>query len=330
MTSLTPLLSVERLSVRFPRAYGAVPVLEDLDLRVERGEAVGLVGESGSGKSLLAQTIIGMLPPGAVSTGAVKVNGQDMLKLSQRTAAAVRGTVVSYIDQNAMSALNPNRRVGAHFRDLWDAGGGPRDDWRTEALRVLERVSLPSPERLLGQFQDELSGGMRQRVLIALAVFRRPRLLIADEPTTALDRLTAAEVLDLLRELQQDLGMALIVISHDLATVSRIADRIAVLYAGQLCESGPTHEVVARPLHRYTAALLGSLTSLHEGAYPLLSIPGVVPDPAGFPSGCRFRTRCAWAESDCERGAPLVQRRDHRAWCVNPVSTHHSLGRALG
>lgn len=295
-------------------------MIEDVSLAMSEGEAIGLVGESGSGKSLLGLAAIGLLPAGATVTGSVRVAGHDMLRLPPAGASSVRGRIVSHIYQDALSALNPNRRIGAHFRDLWrSANLRPRDGWRPQALETLDRVALRDPDRILTMYSDQLSGGMRQRVLIALALFRRPRLLIADEPTTALDRATSEEVLELLADLQRSLGMGLLLISHDLGNVRRACDRIAVVYAGQLCEVGAARELVRSPLHRYTNGLLQSVRSLRQATYPLASIPGVVPTPTDFAPGCRFQNRCPACTIDCRLDRPLVIRGDQRAWCVNPV-----------
>jgi peptide/nickel transport system permease protein len=317
----TPVLSVDELFVRFPSAYGPVSVIDGLSLVVSPGEALGVVGESGSGKSLLGLAAVGLLPPGATATGSVRVAGHDMLNLPATKASMVRGGIVSHIYQDALSALNPNRRIGSHFRDLWrSAGLEPRDGWRSAATDMLDRVALRMPDRVLRMYADELSGGMRQRVLIALALFRRPQLLIADEPTTALDRATAEEVLDLLNDLRRTLGMAMILISHDFGIVRHVCDRIAVIYAGQLCEYGTVQALLNAPVHRYTNALLESVRSLRRGQYPLASIPGVVPTPLEFGDGCRFLNRCPAGTDECARGRPLLSSNAHSAWCVHPVN----------
>jgi oligopeptide/dipeptide ABC transporter ATP-binding protein len=316
-----PALRVENLSIRFPSVYGSVAVLDALNVTVSPGEALGVVGESGSGKSLLGLAAVGLLPDTAVTSGAVYAAGYDMLNLPARDSSFVRGGVVSHIYQDALSALNPNRRIGSHFRDVWlSAGAEPRDGWRSAALEMLDRVALRMPDRILGLYSDQLSGGMRQRVLIALALFRRPTLLIADEPTTALDRSTAGEVLALLNDLRHTLGMALILISHDFSNVRLACDRVAVIYAGQLCESGTLHDLLRAPIHRYTHALLESVRSLQQNRYPLASIAGVVPTPQEFGEGCRFLTRCPAGTDECARGRLEVSSGPHIAWCTHPLN----------
>jgi peptide/nickel transport system permease protein len=314
-------LRIESLSVRFPSVYGSVAVLDDINMTVDSGESVGVVGESGSGKSLLGLAAVGLLPTTANTSGAVYAAGYDMLNLPPRQASLVRGGVVSHIYQDALSALNPNRRIGSHFRDIWlSASAEPRDGWKKAALEMLDRVALRMPDRILQLYPDQLSGGMRQRVLIALALFRRPTLLIADEPTTALDRSTAGEVLSLLNDLRQTLGMAMILISHDFSTMRVACDRVAVIYAGQLCEVGTLRELLTQPFHQYTHSLIESVRSLQRSQYPLASIAGVVPTPQEFGEGCRFLGRCAAGTDACAGDRHEVCSGEHRAWCTHPVN----------
>ena len=314
-------LSVENLSVQFPDSYGQVAVLDNLNLTVSPGESLGVVGESGSGKSLLGLAAVGLLPREAATSGTVRVAGYDMLHLSAAQAPVVRGGIVSHIYQDALSALNPNRRIGSHFRDVWrSAGLKPGDGWKAAALETLDRVALRMPDRILGLYADQLSGGMRQRVLIALALFRGPKLLIADEPTTALDRSTAGEVLTLLNDLRHTLGMAMILISHDFGNVRVACDRVAVIYAGQLCEYGGIQTLLDLPVHRYTNLLLESVRSLQQGQYPLASIGGVVPTPREFGDGCRFLNRCPAGTEECAQGRDEVSAGSHAAWCTHPVN----------
>jgi peptide/nickel transport system permease protein len=320
-----PLLEVSGLSVSFPDAYGPVDVLEDVELALAPGETLGVVGESGSGKSLLGSMILGLVPSRAVVRGNVSVDGHSMLSLSADAERRVRGRVVSLVPQDALSALNPNRKVGGHFRDLWRAAGlQPRDGWRAPAAEMLERVALRAPDEILRRYPAELSGGMRQRVLIGLALFREPKLLIADEPTTALDRVTADEVLELLARLRSEMDMAMIFVSHDLGTVKRVCDRVAVMYAGQVCEVGEQSVVLSAPAHRYTEALIASARSLRRAEYPVATIRGVVPSPVDFASGCRFRDRCGWASDACADRVGGRSVHGHLGWCVHPPGRNGS------
>jgi peptide/nickel transport system permease protein len=313
------ILQVESLNVRLPAHYGETDVLESVSLDIAQGEALGLVGESGSGKTLLGLAVLGLLPPDATVKGSIRVAGEEVVGASESMLRRLRGTVVSLIYQDALSALNPNRRIRAHFADVWRSGGlKPRDGWTRAATDWCKRVSLRDADRVLDAYPHELSGGMRQRVLIALALFRSPQLLIADEPTTALDRVIAKEILQLLRDLQADTRTALLLVSHDLGAVRAVCERVAVLYAGQLCEVGAIDSVVNAPRHRYTEALIASVDSLRAGTYPLASIGGAVPGPADYPSGCRFRSRCPHATQECAGTRPHVVDDGRVARCFHP------------
>jgi oligopeptide/dipeptide ABC transporter ATP-binding protein len=315
-----PLLEIKDFTIQFPRSYGRVAVLDRVAITLKQGESLGLVGESGSGKSLLGLAVLGLLPTTAVLSGSVMLNGVDVVRASERKLAHLRGRIVSYVYQDALSALNPIRRIGAHFKDIWrSAPSEDRRNWRTSTIEVLERVALRHPEKILQSYPAELSGGMRQRILIALAVSRRPRLLVADEPTTALDRSTALEVLNLLDDLRRELRMAILLISHDLGAVRRVCDRIAVIYAGQICEVAQTDALLAAPRHRYSKALLDAVESLSRATYPITGVPGVVPMPEQFRAGCRFVGRCQAARQDCNSDRPLIDREDGAAWCHHPV-----------
>lgn len=293
-----PLLEVDNLSISFPR-HGDVEVVQDVSFSVRPRETMGLVGESGCGKSITALAIMGLLDPAARVTGEIRFDGTDLLTLSPRRRNALRGHELSMIYQDALSSLNPAMKIQAQMRQLTSRGG------TRPAKDLLELVGL-DPGRTLASYPHELSGGQRQRVLIAMALTRDPRLVIADEPTTALDVTVQAQVIDLLHTLQEELGFAMVFVSHDLALVAELAHRITVMYAGQVVEQGSTSALLAQPLHEYTQGLLGAVMSIEDGSGRLHQIAGTVPSPRDFPEGDRFAPR----SSDPERyaGVTPVQR----------------------
>ena len=315
-----PVVVVDSLTVRFPSFYGNVPVLDRVSFTIDRGESLGVVGESGSGKTLLAQAILGLLPKTAQASGRVVVTGVDVLGASDKELRRVRGRVVAGVFQDALVSLNPSRTIGGHFHDVWKSEDSARETWRPAAEAALAHVALPDTGRVLNSYPHELSGGMRQRALIALALVRRPTLLIADEPTTALDSLVEVEVLGTLRRLRSELDLSMVLVSHDFDVISHMCSRVAVLYGGQLCEIGPTSDVIRVPLHRYTEGLLGSVRSLEDMAIPLQPIPGVVPSPQEFGPGCRFLPRCTAGDSQCTRERPRVEFNLVQAWCHHPTT----------
>jgi peptide/nickel transport system permease protein len=316
------LLEVENLSVSFPSHYGEIALIQNVSFALAQGETLGLVGESGSGKTVLGQALLGLLPKTARITGRITIAGIDVLNASPRELTKLRGGIAAPIFQDALISLNPNRTVAGHFADIWRSSDlSPRDGWRDAAEASLRQVALRDPARVMASYPFELSGGMRQRALIALALLRKPTLLVADEPTTALDRLVQDEVLATLDTLQRDMNLAVILISHDLDVIRRVCARTAVLYAGQLCELGPTADVLSRPLHRYTAGLIGGIRSLQERQRPLLTIPGVVPPPGDFGAGCRFMPRCANATPECGEDRPYVSDCALHAWCHHPTNS---------
>jgi oligopeptide/dipeptide ABC transporter ATP-binding protein len=320
MSTNDALVEAACLTIRIPSHYDDVKLLEEVDLVVRRGEAVGIVGESGSGKSLLGYALIGLPPRGAAISGSVRIHGEEIVGRSERALRGLRGRAVAHIYQDALSSLNPNRTIGNHFADVWRSHRlGPSSELTSRAREVCARLALRNPDRVLASYPHELSGGMRQRVLIGLALLPRPDLLVADEPTTALDRVTARGILDLLRELQVELGMGMVLISHDIGMVHAVCDRIAVLYAGQLCEVGTAEDVIRSPSHRYTKALVDSVSSLRRADYPLATIQGVVPHPTAFPPGCRFMGRCEAGTDECAGVRPTVRRPQQTAWCFYPV-----------
>ena len=281
---LGPLLEVKNLSISFPGAHGDVKIVDNVSFTVRPGETMGLVGESGCGKSITAMAIMGLLPDTAVITGEVKYKGTNVLELDAKQRNALRGHEMSMIYQDALSSLNPSMLIRAQMKQLTKRGG------QRTAEELLELVGL-DPERTLKSYPHELSGGQRQRVLIAMALTRNPGLVIADEPTTALDVTVQAQVVDLLNELREKLGFAMVFVSHDLALVAKVAHRVTVMYAGQVVEQAGTTELLINPVHEYTRGLLGAVLSIESGSGRLHQVPGTVPSPREFVAGDRFAPR---------------------------------------
>lgn len=302
-----PILQVKNLSIRFPNRYGEIPLVDNISFTVHEGETMGLVGESGCGKSITAFSIMGLLPKTAKITGEILFTDRsgkqhDLLKSEQLNA--LRGHEISMIYQDALSALNPSMRIKDQMAQLISRGG------KQSAETLLQWVKL-DPEKTLNRYPHELSGGQRQRVLIAMALAREPKLLIADEPTTALDVVVQAEVIKLLNELREKLGFAMVFVSHDLALVAQMAHHITVMYAGQVVEAAPTTPLLANPTHEYTRGLLGSVLSTELRAERLYQIPGSVPSPFDFAKGDRFASRSLRPEADPEQHLQLVATDDH-------------------
>jgi oligopeptide/dipeptide ABC transporter ATP-binding protein len=309
-----PLIAVEDLCLRFPRVYGDVDVLDHVGLEIAPGASLGLVGESGSGKSLLGLSIVGLSPRGAAVSGSIRFRGEEMTRMREHRLRTMRGPGVAMIYQDALTSLDPSFTIGNALAEAGRLGS----DY--EPAELLELVSVPGGRRILGSYPHELSGGQRQRVLIALALARHPALVIADEPTTALDVTVQAQIVALLRRLQEEVGFSLLLVSHDLGLVAQLADRIAVMYAGQIVEVGPTEELIADPRHPYTRGLLDARLSLERRDSSMHVIPGTVPSPRAFPSGCRFRDRCERAAEDCaeRRPEPVDDGKDVYA-CFHPL-----------
>jgi oligopeptide/dipeptide ABC transporter ATP-binding protein len=295
------LLEIKNLKLDF----GAARAIDGVSLSLGAGETVCLVGESGCGKSVTAQSIARLVPapPARYVDGEIWLNGRDTLKLSPRELCEIRGGVVSYIFQDPGAALNPVFRVGAQIKESLKLHR-PEKATDAEVVRLLKLVGIPAPEARLRNYPFEMSGGMQQRVVIAMALASEPRLLVADEPTTALDVTIQAQILDLLRELKQRLGMAILLITHNLGIVGDMADRVAVMYAGQLVEVAPARELLRRPLHPYTVALMESVPKLGGETARLRAIPGAVPRIGDFPPGCRFAPRCPRARPECSAAVP--------------------------
>ncbi len=310
-----PLVRIRDLQVSF---HGVL-ALRGIDLEVGPGEAVGLVGESGCGKSVTWLAALGLLPGAARVAGSVRLRGEELLGAPARALERVRGGKVAMIFQDPASALNPVIPVGrqvmealALHRGLTGAAA------RAEALRLLEQVGIPDPARRLAAYPHEMSGGQNQRVMIAMALAGRPDLLIADEPTTALDATIQAQILDLLRQIRQDHGMALVLISHDLGVVADMCDRVGVMYAGRMIEQAPADAVFGQPAHPYTQGLLAALPDMAGPRRRLAAIPGGVPRPEEMPPGCAFAPRCPRADAACAAGVPPLRAvgAQHQAACV--------------
>ncbi len=316
------LLEIEDLSVAFPVRGGVLQAVERLSLAVDEGEILGVVGESGSGKSVAMLAAMGLLPPSArIRAGRLAFQGTDLQQLSPRDRRKISGGAMAMIFQEPMTSLNPCFTVGFQIVEaLRTHLGGSRDSLRAEAVRLLARVGIPDPERRLRTFPHQFSGGMCQRVMIAMAIACRPRLLIADEPTTALDVTIQAQILDLLRELARESGMAMVLITHDMGVVAETADRIAVMYAGQLVETRPAAALFGAPRHPYAAALLAALPDLAPVKGRLATIPGLVPDLSRRPPGCLFAPRCVHAAPDCVAARPeLCAVPDGAVRCLHPL-----------
>jgi peptide/nickel transport system ATP-binding protein len=303
------LLDVRDLHLLLPTARGPVHALRGLDFALDRGQTLGLIGESGCGKSLTALALMGLLPDGAQRSGSIRFAGQELTTLPEPAYCRLRGDRLAMVFQEPMTALNPLHPIGRQVAEpLRLHRGLSKDAARAEALRLLERVRLPQAAARLDAYPHQLSGGQRQRVVIAIALACGPALLIADEPTTALDATVQREVLDLIAALVREDGMALLLISHDLGVMADRVDRVLVMYAGQGVEIGPTAEVFAQRAHPYTRGLHAARPRLglrREGERPrLVTIPGRVPDLADLPPGCSFAPRCGWAEPACQAAPP--------------------------
>jgi oligopeptide transport system ATP-binding protein len=315
-----PVLDVRNLQVRFPTRDGLVTALDGLSIKVMPGEIVGLVGESGCGKSTAALSFMQLIPrPGRATAGEILLDGQDILKLSQSEMRALRGPSVAMIFQDALTALDPTMPVGKqiaeplHIHKGLSAGAA-----RERAIELLGSVGIPDPERRFGQYSYQFSGGMRQRAMIAVALSCNPRLLLADEPTTALDVTVQRQILSLIRQLRDETGAAVILITHDVGVVAELCARVIVMYAGRAVETGPTRKVFTNPAHPYTAGLLGSTLELTgDRGQPLKIIPGLPPELISLPAGCAFAPRCPRAASVCHEVRPVLEAvdPDHAVAC---------------
>jgi len=302
-----PLLEIKNLKVEFVAGQSGLRAVDDVSLTIEAGETLCVVGESGCGKSVTALSIAKLLPspPARYVGGEIRLNGTDVLQMNSRELQQIRGGVVSYVFQEPGASLNPVIRVGRQIKEALQLHR-PEAATDDEVVRLLQLVGIPAPETRAQDYPHQLSGGMQQRVMLAMALAPQPKLLVADEPTTALDVTIQAQILELLRDLKQRLGMSILLITLNLGLIGDIADRVAVMYAGQIIELAPARSLLKRPMHPYTRALVNSVPKLAGGAQRLTTIRGSVPRLDAMPSGCRFAPRCPIARPECSTGAPVL------------------------
>ena len=325
------LLSVRHLTTAFPSGDRWLPAVQDVGFDIARGETLALVGESGSGKSLTAYSLLRLVPPpGRILSGEIRLDGRNLMDLPEREMERVRGAKISLIFQEPMSALNPVRTIGSQLMEAMTVHGQGGPDPRAAAIELLATVRMDDPARRFAEYPHQLSGGLRQRALIALALSCRPALIVADEPTTALDVTIQAEILNLLRQLKQDFGLSLLLITHDLGVVAHTADRVAVMYAGRIVEEAPVRRLFKAPAHPYTQALLRAMPGSTHSTRRLEPIQGHVPALHELPPGCAFAPRCPWAHAACLAETPAMYAVDatHTSRCVL-VREAQDLGAAL-
>jgi peptide/nickel transport system ATP-binding protein/oligopeptide transport system ATP-binding protein len=300
---------------------GEITAIEEVSFSLKEGEILGIVGESGSGKSVTALTIMGLLPqpPARIAAGKVMFQGQDLTKLSAREMQRIRGPGIAMIFQEPMTSLNPVFSIGDQIMETIRAHENlPAAALRKRAIDMLDKVGIPSAARRLDDYPHQMSGGQRQRVMIAIALACNPKLLIADEPTTALDVTIQAQILDLLMDLRDEFRMAIMIITHNMGVIAETADRVLVMYAGRVIEEAPVARVFDHPVHPYTRGLLECVPSITEDRARLIAIPGTLPDPARRPPGCRYSVRCRYAQPSCSEALPplILEEADHWAACL--------------
>ncbi|MCK6450145.1 MAG: ABC transporter ATP-binding protein [Alphaproteobacteria bacterium] len=315
------LLSVRDLRVLFGTEHGEIAAVDDVGFDLAPGEILGVVGESGSGKSVTALAIMGLLPkpPSRIGQGSIHFQGQDLLQLGERDMRRIRGPGIGMIFQEPMTSLNPVFTIGDQLMETVRVHqhSGPKEQ-RERAVEMLARVGIALPARRLDDYPHQLSGGMRQRVMIAMALICNPKILIADEPTTALDVTIQQQILELLLDLRDELGMGIVIITHNMGVVAEMADRVIVMYAGKIVERAPVNELFERPVHPYTRGLLDSIPSLADERERLKTIPGTLPRPWALPAGCRFQPRCRWRVEACASTVPPLGpvREGHESACL--------------
>ena len=314
-----PLLEVIDLSVAFKGHEDTVTVVERVSFSVQAGKTLGIVGESGSGKTVSSLGLVGLLPRNAVVTGSARFDGRELIGMPTRELRQVRGDDISVIFQEPMTSLDPSFTVGNQLMEAYrNHKGGSKAAARERAIEMLRLVGIPEPQKRIAEYPHSFSGGMRQRVMIALALICSPRLLIADEPTTALDVTIQSQILELLRRLQDEFGMAIIFVTHDLGVVASVCDQVSVMYAGQAVEQAPIDEFFAAPRHPYSRGLLDSMPQSVAKGERLRMIAGTVPLPSRFPTGCRFAPRCPYVVEECTTASPDLERLDdgRRVRCI--------------
>jgi len=321
------LLEVRGLSTHFFTDRGVACAVDDVSFEIRRGEVLALVGESGCGKSVTALSIMRLVqnPPGRIVNGEILFDGRNLLELPDRDMRRVRGKDIAMIFQEPMTSLNPVFRVGAQVAEaVMLHNDVTKEEARQRTIEMFARVGIPAPDQRVDDYPHQLSGGMRQRVMIAMALSCDPRLLIADEPTTALDVTIQAQILDLLRDLRREREMALLLITHDLGIVAGIADRVAVMYAGRIVETADVRSLYRQPMHPYTVGLFNALPKLTAEKSRLRTIPGTVPSPIDFPAGCRFHPRCSRATDRCSVDEPRLDEIEPTHWaaCWHPGPEH--------
>jgi len=322
----TPLLEVNHLKAYIPSAKGEIKPVNDITFSIKKGEIVALVGESGSGKSVSSLSIMG-LNANAIKyrpESSIMFEGQDLLKLKEKELRKIRGNDIAMIFQDPMSSLNPVHPIGRQIAEsiVLHKKVSYKEAKKT-ALNLLNKVGIPDAQRRLNDYPHQLSGGMRQRAMIAIALACNPKLLIADEPTTALDVTIQSQILNLLRDLQKEFGISILLITHDLGVVAETADRVLVMYCGKIVEEGTVEEIFENPQHPYTKGLMDSIPALYGSSKDLLdAIPGIVPNPLELPNGCHFVTRCAFATEKCHQVSPVLKEHASgtRVSCWNPLT----------
>lgn len=314
------LLRINNLNVKFKTSEGVFRAVRDVSISIRSGETLGIVGESGSGKSVTALSIMNLIPhPLGEISGDIFFNGQDLRKMSPEEVRKVRGNEIAMIFQEPMTSLNPIHTCGKQIMEpLLLHKGFSKNEAKARTLELLKMVGIPLPEQRFKEYPHQLSGGMRQRIMIAMALACRPKLLLADEPTTALDVTIQAQILELMKNLRREIDSAIIMITHDLGIITEMCQRVAVMYAGQVVESGPLKELIREPLHPYTEGLLKSIPTITREKQRLYTIEGTVPSPFDMPSGCSFQPRCRYSAVSCSEQAPdLIQasaERTVRCW----------------